>query len=127
MKRQLLEFQANRIETVLAQHKVSAHVTGGIVSPRWVRFHVRPALGAKVSKIKRLAEELALALNSETCRISRQSGTLAVEIPRSDPQPVRLLPLQRRLANSSAQKGIPFGTAVLGLAENGAPLLVRLP
>lgn len=127
MKRQLLEFQADRIESVLAEHKVSAHVTGGIVSPRWVRFHVRPALGAKISQIKRLAEEMALALDSETCRISRQSGTLAVEIPRADPQPVRLLPLQGRLANSSGPKGLPFGTAVLGLAENGAPLLVRLP
>jgi S-DNA-T family DNA segregation ATPase FtsK/SpoIIIE len=127
MKRQLLELQADRIESVLAQHKVSAHVTGGIVSPRWVRFHVRPALGAKISQIKRLAEEMALALDSENCRISRQSGTLAVEIPRADPQPVRLLPLQGRLAKSSGPKGLPFGTAVLGLAENGAPLLLRLP
>ena len=65
MKRQVLEFQANRIETVLAQHKVNARVTGGLVSPRYVRFQVLPALGAKVSKIKGLTEELALALNDK--------------------------------------------------------------
>ncbi len=122
--RRVLEFQSDRIEAVLAQHKVTARVTGGLISPRWVRFQVLPTLGARVSKIKGLAEELALALDSATCRISRQGGVVAVEIPRSDPQMVTLLPLQKRLAERQA---IPFGTAVLGLAEDGAPLLIRLP
>jgi S-DNA-T family DNA segregation ATPase FtsK/SpoIIIE len=126
MKRQVLDFQADRIEAVLAQHRVSARVTGGLVSPRWIQFQLLPALGARVSKIKGLAEELALALGSETCRISRRQGTLAVEIPRPDPQPVRLLPLQQRLTATAGQ-ALPFGTALLGLAEDGAPLLVRLP
>ena len=125
----VLDFQADRIEAVLAQHKVSARVTGGLVSPRWIQFQLLPALGARVSKIKGLAEELALALGSETCRVSRRQGTLAVEIPRTDPQPVRLLPLQRRLTASAGRRGqaLPFGSALLGLAEDGAPLLVRLP
>jgi S-DNA-T family DNA segregation ATPase FtsK/SpoIIIE len=122
--RAILEFQSDRIEAVLAQHKVSAKVTGGAVSPRWVQFRVMPALGARVNKIKGLAEELALALDSETCRVTRQGGTVSVEIPRSDPQTVKLLPLQRRLGQ---QGNIPFGAAVLGIAEDGAPLLVRLP
>ena len=38
-----LEFQANRIEAVLALHRVSARVTGGTVTPRWIRFQVLPA------------------------------------------------------------------------------------
>ena len=42
--RQVLEFQADRIEAVLARHKVSARVTGGVISPRWVQFQVLPAL-----------------------------------------------------------------------------------
>jgi S-DNA-T family DNA segregation ATPase FtsK/SpoIIIE len=129
MKRQVLEFQADRIEAVLARHKVAARVTGGVVSPRWVQFQVLPALDTKVSKIKGLAEELALTLGCETCRISRQRDKLAVEIPRADPQPVRLLPLQRRLSHPRQDQapGLPFGTALLGLADDGAPLLVRLP
>lgn len=122
--RQLLEFQSDRIEAVLAQHKVPARVTGGNVSPRWIQFQVMPALGAKVSKIKGLAEELALALGSETCRVSRQGGMVSVEIPRYDPQIIGLLSLQQKL---KTQGGIPFGTAVLGLADDGMPLLVRLP
>jgi len=124
--RRLLEFQSDRIEAVLAQHKVSARVTGGQVSPRWIQFQVLPALGARVSKIKGLAEELALALGSDTCRVTRQGGLVAVEIPRADPQVVRLLPLQGRLRERGPH-GIPFGTAVLGLAEDGVPLLLRLP
>lgn len=147
-KRQLLEFQADRIEAVLARHKVPARVTGGYIAPRWVQFQVLPTLSARVNKVKGLAEELALALGCDTCRVSRQGAVFSVEIPRSDPQPVRLLSLQRRLfgdlgenvnspvsrqgsafreGNGSRRRRMPFGAAVLGLAEDGAPLLIRLP
>jgi S-DNA-T family DNA segregation ATPase FtsK/SpoIIIE len=122
--RQVLEFQSQRIEAVLAHHKVPAQVTGGLIAPRWIRFKLLPAVGTRVSKIKGLAEELALALDSDSCRVSRHAGSVAIEIPRSDPQPLGLLPLQRRLARRDA---IPFGSAVLGLADDGLPLLVRLP
>jgi S-DNA-T family DNA segregation ATPase FtsK/SpoIIIE len=120
----VLEFQANQIEAVLAQHKISARVTGGLVFPRWIQFQMLPSLGERVNKIKGLAEELALALNSDTCRVARQRGLVTLEIPRPDPQPVRLLPLQHKLVQ---RRELPFGAAVVGLAGNGAPLLVRLP
>lgn len=144
MRRQLLEYQADRIEAVLARHKVQVRVTGGFVAPRWIQFQVLPALGARVSKMKSLVDELALALDCDSCRISRQGGMLLLQIPRSDPQPVRLLPLHRRLSQADSagphsmatsersgsygtKRQIPFGSAVLGLAEDGAPLLLRLP
>jgi S-DNA-T family DNA segregation ATPase FtsK/SpoIIIE len=127
MDQRILDFQADRIEAVLAQHRLAVRVTGGLVSPRWIQYRAIPALGARINKIKDLAEELALALGADTCRVSRQKGTVAIEVPRIDPQPVRLLPLQHRLAERSDSGGIPFGSAVLGLADDGAPLLVRLP
>jgi S-DNA-T family DNA segregation ATPase FtsK/SpoIIIE len=123
--RERLEFQADRIEEVLAMHKVPARVTGGTVMPRWVRFQVLPAVGAKISKIRGLSEELAAALNAPNCRVSRRGAAVAVEIPRDDPQPLRLLPLFHQLGQDD--DGIPPLTAVLGLAEDGAPLLIRLP
>jgi S-DNA-T family DNA segregation ATPase FtsK/SpoIIIE len=123
MRRQL-EFQSDRIEAVLALHKVPARVTGGTVTPRWVRFQVLPAVGAKISKIKGLSEELAAALDAHSCRVSRRGAAVAVEVPREDPQPVRLLPLFRQLDDDD---GIPPVTAVLGLGEDGVPLLIRLP
>jgi len=122
--RQTLEMQSDKIEAVLAQHRLSARVTGGCVSPKWIQFQVMPALGARMGKIRGLTEELALALGSDSCRVSRQGGVVSVEIPRTDPQPVRLLPLYRRLDQAGE---IPFGTALLGLADDGVPLLVRLP
>ncbi|MCX7681929.1 MAG: DNA translocase FtsK [Anaerolineae bacterium] len=120
--RSKLEFQADRIEAVLALNRIPARVTGGTVTPRWVSFQVLPAVGAKISRIKALSEELAAALDVPACRVSRRGAAVAVEVPRDDPQPVRLLPLYRQL-----QGEIPPATAILGLAEDGAPLLVRLP
>ena len=130
--RQKLEFQADRIEAVLALHKVPAHVTGGTVTPRWVRFQVLPALGARISRIKGLSEELAAALDTPNCRVNRCGAAVMVEVPRDDPQPVRLLPLYHQLTNPQSairnpQSPIPPLTAILGLAEDGAPLLIRLP
>ena len=121
--RQKLELQADRIEAVLNTHRVAARVTGGTVTPRWVRFQLLPAMGTKISKIRNLDEELAAALGVRDCRIARRGATVDVEIPRADPQPVRLLPLFYQMG----EEGVPPATAVLGLAEDGAPLLIRLP
>ena len=125
--RSTLEHQADRIEAVLSMHKVPARVTGGTVTPRWVRFQVLPAMGAKISKIKSLNEELAAALDAPDCRVSRRGAAVALEVPRKDPQSVSLIPLLHELQSDDDSDGIPAKTAALGLAEDGAPLLIRLP
>jgi S-DNA-T family DNA segregation ATPase FtsK/SpoIIIE len=127
--RKKLELQADRIEEVLSLFKVPARVTGGTVTPRWVRFQVLPALGAKMSRIKSLHEEMAAALNAPTCRISRRGAAVAIEIPRDDPQPVRLLPLFHQLYDdpNNDLKNKSYIIATIGLAEDGSPLLIRLP
>ncbi len=121
MIRTKLERQANRIEAVLATHHIPGRVSGGTVTPRWVRFHVLPAIGTEISLIKQLGDVLAAALDAPHCRISRRGAAAEVEIPRDDPQPVCLLPLYQQLDN------IPPVTAVLGLTDDGTPLLIRLP
>ena len=125
--RSQLEYQANQIETVLSMHKVPVRVTGGTVTPRWVRFQVLPSMGAKISKIRSLNEELAAALNAPDCRISRRGAAVAVDVPREQAESVRLLPLMRELQSQDDENGIPPKTATLGLADDGAPLLIRLP
>jgi S-DNA-T family DNA segregation ATPase FtsK/SpoIIIE len=119
--RKMLEYQADRIEGVLVQHKVPGRVTGGTVTPRWIRFKVLPALGARVSRIKGLSEDLAVALDASSCRVARQGAAVMVEIPRDDPRPVHLRSLLDQL------RDVPPVTAVLGIADDGAPLLIRLP
>ena len=121
LTRDYLNFQSDRIERVLASHRVPARVHGGTVSPRWIRFLLTPALGARVATVRNLSEEIALALGAQDIRVSREGEALAVEMPRPDAEPVRLLPLLRSLP------GIPPLTACLGLADDGRPLLLRLP
>lgn len=148
--KQQLESQADRIEHTLAMHNVPAKVTGGTVTPRWIRFQVLPAVGAKISKIRGLNEEIAAGLNVPNCRVSRRGAAISIEVPRDDPQPVRFVPLYRQLTEQdnflTAAKvtitdqynrpipsppptptSIPPVTAILGLAEDGTPLLIRLP
>ncbi len=124
--RRKLEFQADRIEMSLTQYDAPGKVTGGTVTPRWVRFQVLPAVGTKIAKIKGLSEELAAALGVHDCRVSRRGAAIAIEIPRDDPRPVRLMPLYTQLVESGG-KPIPHATAILGLSEDGSPLLIRLP
>ena len=117
----VLNMQADRIESVLASHRVPARVQGGTVSPRWVRFNITPALGARIATVRNLSEELALALGAQDVRVARAGEELTVEMPRADAEPVRLLSVMRTLTT------IPPLTACLGLADDGRPLLLRLP
>jgi len=123
--RKRLEGHADQIESTLAAHRIPARVTGGTVTPRWVRFQVLPAVGAKVSKIRQLNEELAAALGVPDCRVARRGAAVDIEIPRDDPRPVCLLPLLAQIIERG--DAIPPVTATLGLGDDGAPLLIRLP
>jgi S-DNA-T family DNA segregation ATPase FtsK/SpoIIIE len=119
--REYLNFQADRIERVLASHRVPVRVHGGAISPRWIRFLLTPAFGAKISTVRNLSEELALALGAQDVRVAREGESLALEMPRPDAEPVRLLPLLKSIST------LPLLSACLGLAEDGRPLLMRLP
>ena len=123
MVKRLLNFQADRIELVLASHKVPARVMGGTVTPRFIRFQLLTPLGVKVKQVAGLAEEIALSLNAPSCRVYRQQGQVQVEVPRAEARAVPLLELCERLG----KRGLPPVTAVLGLDEEGVPLLLRLP
>ncbi len=134
MNRQVLNYQSDRIEDVLLSHKLPTRVWGGTVTPRFVRFRLSLPMGAKVKKVTSLAEEIALSLGVPSCRVFRQGGEVNVEVPRQDSDIVRLLSLCRRLSsgdlsvgsNAQRQGVVPSCTAVLGLDDNGSPLLLRL-
>lgn len=112
--------QSDRIEAVLAWHKVRSRVTGGTVTPRYIKFDLITQIGTKVSKVAALAEEIAMELNAREARVYRNGGEISVEVPRRKADPVRLLPLCGQL------RDVPPYTAVLGLEDNGTPLLLRL-
>lgn len=121
MRRRQLEMQSDRIEAVLASHKVAGRVWGATITPRFIRFQVTTAMGTKVNKVSDLSEEIALSLGVRSARVYRQQGAIQVEVPREQPELVRLLPLCQRIGEA------PPATAVLGLDDEGTPLLLRLP
>jgi S-DNA-T family DNA segregation ATPase FtsK/SpoIIIE len=125
--RRELHFQADRIEQVLASHGVASRVTGGLVTPRLVRFQVWMPLGVKVRRVAGLSEEIALSLGAKSCRVYREEGQVQVEVPREEGEVVRLVALCRRLVGEGRRGGVPAVTAVLGLDQEGVPLLLRLP
>ncbi len=123
MQRQELELKADQIEMVLHQHKAPGRVTGGNVTPRWIQFLLQTAPGVKVNRVESLSREIALALGSQTARVTTQGNAVRIDVPRTDPQPVKMTTLFGRIPADR----IPAGTALLGLADDGAPLLIRLP
>ncbi len=129
--KQILHYQADRIELVLASHKVPGRVTGGKVTPRMVRYDLSTPLGVRVRQVASLAEELALSLGATSCRVYREDGRVQVEVPRSDGQVVRLWDVCSRLAAHRPRAGrpstVPPVTAVLGLDGDGVPMLLCLP
>lgn len=118
--RDMLEIQADKIEALLAQHESLVCVSGGVVGPRWVKFNLTPAIGTRFKRVQALAEEIALALGTSQVRVSRSGAALQIDVPRPDPQTIKLLELCRRLS------AVPLSSAVLGITDDGAPLLVRL-
>jgi S-DNA-T family DNA segregation ATPase FtsK/SpoIIIE len=119
-RRYQLDAQADRIEAVLARHQVQGRVAGGTVTPRFVQFQLKTQLGTKVNKVTALAEEFAMALGQREARVYRQGDGIHVEVPQPKAELVRLLGLCSKLS------AIPPVTAVLGVEENGTPLLLRL-
>ncbi len=119
-RRRTLEMQADQIEAVLSRHRVHGRVEGGVVTPRFVQFRIHMDVGTKVKQVANLAEEIAMALGKREARVYRKGSAINVEVPRTRPEPVRLIPLCNRIATA------PPNTAVLGVEENGTPLMVRL-
>ena len=126
---ELLNYQADRIEAILAAQGLDIRVVGGVVGPRLVVFHaVKPAT-VRLSAVMRMDEEIALGLGAPTCRIARNGYFINIEIPRCDPSTgsghrpatVRLLNLMPKAPQRFT------ATPVIGVDEEGTPLLLRLP
>jgi len=128
MEKRLLNFQADKIEMVLAAHRAPARVWGGRLTPRTIQFHLAPAANTKLTKLESLTEEVALALGTPSARLTRTNGTLSLEVPRSDSRFVSLAQLTQRLEGDEALKRALAcaGTAILGIDAEGVPLLLRL-
>ncbi len=111
---------ADRIEAVLRERRAPATVVSGKVMPGFVEWLLRPLPGTKVNQVKALQADIALAIGINNVRIAQSGTHLAIQIARESREPVRLSSLLEQLGD------VPRYTAVLGLSEDGAPLLARL-
>lgn len=118
--RPYLEYQADRVEAVLAAHRAPVRVTGGTVGPRLIRFFLNPAPHIRFSAIKSLADDLALAMRVPSLTIERSKEGIVLEFSNPNPTPVSLLTLLDEV------RPLPISTVLLGLTDAGAPLLARL-
>ena len=121
MQQGLLQRQADHIEMVLSSHRIPSRVVGGTLTPHTMRFQLATRMGTRISQIQRLSEEIALCLKAPSCRVVRDNGALHIEVPRARPAEVPLLDLCRRLASA------PSCSPLLGVDEQGTPLLLNLP
>jgi len=118
--RPYLEYQADRVEAVLAAHHAPGRVTGGTIGPRLIRFFLNPAPHTRFASIKRLADDLALAMQISSLSIDRRKEGIVLEFSNPDPRPVTLLTLLPEVMP------LPASTLILGLVDDGTPLLARL-
>lgn len=118
--RPYLEYQADRVEGVLAAHRTPGRVTGGTVGPRHIRFFVNPAPHIRFASIQRLQDDLALALKVHDLTIDRGKEGVILEFANPNPGVVSL---EKMLADVTP---VPVSSALLGLTDDGSPLLVRL-
>jgi DNA segregation ATPase FtsK/SpoIIIE, S-DNA-T family len=118
--RPYLEYQADRVEAVLAAHRAPGRVTGGTVGPRLIRFFLNPAPHTRFSAIKHLADDLALAMRVSALNIDRGEEGVVLSFANPDPKSVDLLTLLDEVLP------VPPATALLGMTDAGLPLLARL-
>lgn len=122
MDKQQLEELADRIESIMQFYHQPVTVTGGAVYPQYIKFTINPQ-AALLSDLEPLADQLAAQLGVASVHITHAGEKVQLEIPHPNPPPLDLLKFMARIPPDR----IPAFTATLGLADDGVPLLLRLP
>lgn len=116
-----LEYQADRVEAVLAAHRAPVRITGGRSGPRQVRFYLSLASSVRLANVQRLSEDLALALRVPAVTITRGKEGVILTFDNPDPTPVTL-----RGILEGAPRAVPVSTMLLGVTADGDVSAVRL-
>ena len=78
-----VDFTAGLLQATLSTRNIQAIVTPLWDGPQIETYSISLALGVKPEMVERLTGALALAAGVNSCRISRASGRLLVEVPKS--------------------------------------------
>jgi S-DNA-T family DNA segregation ATPase FtsK/SpoIIIE len=122
MDRRQLDRLADRVEAVLAQHGAHGRVVNMREGPRTITFDVALVPAVRFKSVRRLDDDIALALGVEQLEI-RRGRTVQIIFPNPEPRDVHTLDLLRRVERRPQQGA---HRALLGLGANGLPYLVNL-
>ena len=88
----------NKIRATLANYKVQLSDVTAIVGPTVTLYKVYPAPGVKISTIRQLQDDIAIALNARGVRITTLSDSVGIEVANDK---ASIVPL-KQLLNSAA-------------------------
>ncbi|WP_420627769.1 FtsK/SpoIIIE domain-containing protein [Candidatus Leptofilum sp.] len=117
--RHQLELQSRQIERVFTTHQVPTRVAGGQVQTQSIRFDLQSHLESGLHRLRGLKRDLLSVLGVSDVSLAKDElGQWRLDIVRPHEPPVALLDLLPLLPE------LPESTAVLGMDEEGAPLLL---
>lgn len=85
-----LERNNNKIRATLLNYKIEVENVVACKGPTVTLYKVTPAPGVKISAIRNLEEDIAMALNAHGVRVVRLSDTVGIEVPNERPSIVPL-------------------------------------
>lgn len=117
--RNQLELQSRQIERVFSTHQVPARVAGGQVETQSIRFDLQSHLESGLHRLRGLKHDLLSVLGvADVNLVKDDQGQWRLDIVRPHEPPVALLDLLPMLPD------LLESTAVLGMDEEGSPLLL---
>ncbi len=117
---------SNKLEETLNSFGVDGHVTGISPGPVVTTYEFAPAPGVKISKVVGLADDVALALKTDSVRIVGSipgKAALGIEIANPDR---RIVHIRDILATEEYQKSRSRLTLALGVDVVGNPVIADL-
>ena len=117
---------AIKLQKTLASFGVEAKVTNVTRGPTVTRYELQPSVGVKVSKILRLADDIALNLAAKSIRIEAPipgKSAVGIEVPNKVTDTVSLREIIESDAFQDATSKVSFG---LGKGIDGEPVIANI-
>ena len=104
----------NKIRATLANYKVQLSDVTAIVGPTVTLYKVYPAPGVKISTIRQLQEDIAIALNARGVRITTLSDSVGIEVAndKSSIVPLKALLNSPAFRESKAELPVAIGYTI---------------
>ena len=110
-----LERNNNKIRATLLNYKIQVEKVSACVGPTVTLYKVIPAPGVKVSAIKNLEEDIAIALKIKGVRVVILSDSVGIEVANDKPSivPLKLMLNDEAFRNSKAELPIAIGYTIM--------------